>query len=429
MKKHKRLFIAVVVTVLSVVCALFVSGCIPIEPFSPESENGMSAYEIYLSTLEDPSEALTETEWLLSLVGTGVESVELSTDGGSLIFTFSDGTTHIIDIPQSSHTHTFDDPVCVIPPAPFQEGIGYKTCPEDGYNELVIFPALGYKINVIFSEDKTPMSGVTVTVDGQTVVTDSAGIALISNIVRGQFAVSATLKGYIYTGSLTTGTDGEYTIELDRAPKATHTVTVVDDKGEPIGAGVTVKAVYNGETASTGVTDENGKAVLSVLPDNYVLEIDFGERADEFEPFDPVSAELSFTNTETEFTVVKIIRSQNQTVELDGNLTAKVTAVSTEDVFILEDLNFDYIYNFNLSGGYMQSLTVSGSEVYELIKDGKVTEDFYLFFYDDVQDRPSVGDGQLREVSLCGIEYGFNISLTVYPDSNSVVEIEISAEL
>lgn len=439
MKKNKRLFIAVVVTVLSIVCAFLFSACIPIETLGSEvdgasdpvkGENGKSAYEIYLSTLDDPSTALTEEQWLLSLAGTGVESVEMSEDGGSLIFTFSDGTTQIIEIPKSSHTHAFDEPVCIIPPASFKEGLGYKTCPEDGYNELVVFPALGYKITVIFSEDETPLPGVTVTVNGKNVVTDNNGIALIPDIVRGQFTVSATLKGYVYNGNLVTGDSGEYMIALDRAPKATHTVTVACADGEPVGAGVTVKAVLECATASTGITDENGKAVLSVLPDNYILEIDFGERADEFEAFAAVTAEISFTKTETELTVVKIKRAQNQTVVLDGSLTAKVTATSDEDVFVLEALPLDYVYTFNLSGGYVQSLTVSGDEIFQLIKDGTVTEDFDFFAcHYDAEDKPSEGDSQLRVVSVSSLEEGYVLTFTVCTDGNSSVEIEISAEL
>lgn len=436
MMKNKRLFIAVVVTVLSIVCALFVSAC---EKFNSEGdggstpvkgEDGKSAYEIYLSTLDDPSMALTEEQWILSLVGTSVKSVEMSQDGESFIFTFSDGTTEIVGIPKSTHTHVFGEAVSIIEPTPFCEGIGYKTCPEDGYNELVIFPALGYKITVIFSENEAPASGVAVTVNGQTVVTGDDGIALIPDIVRGQFTVSANLRGYVYTGGLVTDNSGEYTIALDRAPKATHTVTVVDDDGEPIGAGVTVKAVYQNEIASTGITDENGKAVLSVLPDNYVLEIDFGERADEFEAFNPVSVELSFTITATQLTVVKLRRAQNQTVVLDGSLTATVTAFSDEDVFALEELVFDYIYVFNLTGGYIQSLVLSGGgEICELIKDGIVTEDFKLYaFYGNPEDMPSEGDGQLSGVSLASLDDGYVLTFTVCLDGNSSVDIEISAE-
>lgn len=223
-----------------------------------DGEDGKSAYELYLETLPEDQVPLSLEEWLASLkgadgtdgtngtngeAGVGIESVELSKDGTKLIVTYTDGTTSEIAL----HQHDYDvdgdgedDVEIVIESTKDSVGLGYKTCKEDGHKELVVIPKLVYNVTVKLY-DGTVVSGVNVSINGQTAVTGEDGSAEIIDF--GKLGVYDVLlpkldASYFYIGVKTTKTSNDVEVILYKAVPSTG----ISAEGKYV---VPVEMVYN----------------------------------------------------------------------------------------------------------------------------------------------------------------------------------------
>lgn len=397
-------------------------------------ENGKSAYELYLETLKEGEIALTEDEWLTSLSGVSISQVKLSEDGKYIIFCFTDGKTEKVKIPfpSNSHTHSFGELITVLPPRFFREGLGYKVCSFDGYKELEVIPALGYIIKAVFRDGGAAVADVLITVNGETVKTDSEGYAVFKNTVRGEYNVQAEAKGYIFSDKLVTDGRGEYVITLDAAPKVLHTFKIVDEDNLPVGEGITLSAVCGGETVAFGQTDVGGNVTLNLLPDEYEIRLDFGGRADEFEAFIPINANIGSSGNQTIITVVKSLRDTANEVEFDQNNSAVLQILSENDVFNFKNSVADPLYVFGVTCGYIAQLTVTdanGGKIF-IVENGVITEDANLYLMHlGEEDCPSVGSDKIAELSVSGLSQNCTVEFSVFKNGADSVIMEIKFEI
>lgn len=397
-------------------------------------ENGKSAYELYLEALKEGEIPLTKDEWLASLSGVSISQVKASEDGKYIIFFFTDGKTEKVKIPfpSNSHTHSFGEIITVLPPRFFREGLGYKVCSFDGYKELEVIPALGYIIKAVFRDGGAAVADVLITVNGETVKTDSEGYAFFMNTVRGEYTVEASAKGYIFSDTLVTDGSGEYVITLDAAPKVLHTFKLVDEENLPVGEGITLSAVCGGETVAFGQTDVGGNVTLNLLPDEYEIRLDFGGRSDEFEAFTPINVSLGSSDNQTVITVVKSLRDSVNEVEFDLNNSAVLQILSENDVFNFKSAGVDPLYVFDVTYGYIAQLTVtdeSGGKIF-IVKNGVITDDanMYLMHLGE-EDRPSSGSDNVANISLSGININCTLEFSVFKSGADPVIMEIMFEI
>lgn len=123
---------------------------------------------------------------------------------------------------------------------------------------VVMIP--GYNISFWCVEDGSPLEGVYVTIDDQTVVSDGDGLALFVDYIPGEYTYSATMEGYGTISGTVNVVDAPVEVTIDMA-LAIYDVTFwcVDEDGLPM-EGVEVTFNY-----LMKVSDETGM----VLFENY----------------------------------------------------------------------------------------------------------------------------------------------------------------
>jgi hypothetical protein len=210
-----------------------------------EGNQGLSAYEVYLSTLGTNDKILTKAEWLDSLKGAsgaagkdgkegsdgvGISKVEFAADGSGLLIYYTDNPTEgvLVKFPEvETHEHKYGDVVAIIEPTVYKEGIGYQTCSDTtcGETELVVIPKLGYEVVVYLNDGKTPAANATVTIGDTPVITNDEGVAQFTELARGDYEFSVEKEGYVFVDKVDTTKDAEIKVVLAKELDETATIS------------------------------------------------------------------------------------------------------------------------------------------------------------------------------------------------------------
>ena len=148
----------------------------------------------------------------------------------------------------------------------------------------------------VLDENGDPLSGATVTINGQAYITNANG-EIIAQLPDGDYNYTVTADGYLNNGGAITvaGATVAETVNmvLETAPVYDVTITVLDENGNPLsGATVTI----NGQAY---ITDANGE-IIAQLPDG-----DYGISV-YLDGFNPYTGNLNINEDEVSISIILI---------------------------------------------------------------------------------------------------------------------------
>lgn len=225
-----------------------------------KGDEGKSAYDLYVESVGENGVPMSKEEWLRSLVGQpgrGIEKVEMSADGNSLLVTFTGSTTPVsVALPDKlTHEHTYGDEITVVIPATSDnDGLGYKKCLQDEHVELVVIPQLKYTVTLAYP-DGTPATDIGVTINTGSATTDENGVALVTGFGEvGDYAIEIDKEGYEAFGVQSTGTSMNLNLTVVKKAAsgtgATSSSALVFSGGE-IGSEETFGVYVNSQSAES----------------------------------------------------------------------------------------------------------------------------------------------------------------------------------
>lgn len=225
-----------------------------------KGDEGKSAYDLYVESVGENGVPMSKEEWLRSLVGQpgrGIEKVEMSADGNSLLVTFTGSTSPVsVALPDKlTHEHTYGDEITVVIPATSDsDGLGYKKCLQDEHVELVVIPQLKYTVTLVYP-DGTPATDIGVTINTGTGTTDENGVAVVTGFGEvGDYAIEIDKEGYEAFGAQSTGTSMNLNLTVVKKAAsgtgATSSSPLVFSGGE-IGSKETFGVYVNSQSADS----------------------------------------------------------------------------------------------------------------------------------------------------------------------------------
>jgi uncharacterized protein (DUF2141 family) len=194
------------------------------------------------------SAAITVNDGTVPIEGASV------TLAGTTQKTNAAGQAAFSDVPGGSYTVTVTKSGCARCSADLRIVAGETA-------SITISLAAGGNATITVDDSSNPIAGASVTLDGQTIVTDAGGAASFTDLAAGDYTASAVKNGYTsghVPVTVAAGSMAHATISLSHETGSV-TITINDGSSPMAGASVTL----DGRTLTT---DTNGLAAFSEVP-------------------------------------------------------------------------------------------------------------------------------------------------------------------